>query len=120
MASANRALNEGQVSTNLPPVSTFITGHDESGKAVVHSDRPGSWSTLDKDAMAFNVVYTTSQFPASVNNDADVKAHDELLSSKKLGLVNPNGTVCRRVDFSPGYNQFVGTNLMFREILILI
>lgn len=53
--------------------------------------------------MAFSVAYTTSSFPASVNQDADIKAHNDLMSSKKLGLVNPTGTVCRIVDFAPGY-----------------
>lgn len=53
--------------------------------------------------MAFNVIYTTSQFPADLNNDKDIKTHDQVTSSGKLGLVNPNGTVCRVVDFAPGY-----------------
>lgn len=53
--------------------------------------------------MAFNVVYTTSEFPADLNNNADIRAHDEKISSEKLGLVNSNGTVCRVVDFAPGY-----------------
>jgi len=100
----DRASNHGQLSTNLPGVTTFLTGHDAAtGKAIVHAERPGSWTSLDKNEMAFNVVFTTSQFPASVNDDADIKTHDALLSSKKLGLVNPGGTVCRMVDFSPGY-----------------
>lgn len=103
MASADQASNKGQIS-NLPGVTTSLTGHDvSSGKAIVHSERPGSWTSLDRDEMAFNVIYTTSQFPASVNDDADVKTHDTLLSESKLGLVNPGGTVCRMVDFAPGY-----------------
>ncbi|CAJ0552442.1 Ff.00g064210.m01.CDS01 [Fusarium sp. VM40] len=54
--------------------------------------------------MAFNVAYTTSEFPPSLNNNSDIKMHDELLSSGKLGLVNKNGTVCRIVDFAPGFD----------------
>lgn len=54
--------------------------------------------------MAFNVVYTTSEFPASLNDDADISKHDSVMSGKKLGLVNPGGTVCRMVDFAPGYD----------------
>lgn len=53
--------------------------------------------------MAFSVAYTTSSFPASLNGDADIKAHDDLMSSKLLGLVNPLGSVLRHVDFAPGY-----------------
>jgi hypothetical protein len=53
--------------------------------------------------MAFNVVYSTSSFPASLAADADITAHDNLIKGGKLGLVNPGGTVCRIVDFAPGY-----------------
>lgn len=86
----------------LPPVTRHITTHNEAGKAVVHSSTPGQWRTFDKSAMAFSLVYTTSQFPANLNNDADLAAHEDLLQNKTLGLVNPNGTVCRVVDFAPG------------------
>jgi quercetin dioxygenase-like cupin family protein len=51
--------------------------------------------------MAFTVAYTTSEFPVDLNNDADIKKHEDLKASGKLGLVNPNGTVCRFVDFAP-------------------
>jgi quercetin dioxygenase-like cupin family protein len=54
--------------------------------------------------MGFNVIYTTSTFPASLNSDTDITTHDALLSSGKLGLVNPGGTVCRIVDFAPKFD----------------
>ena len=41
--------------------------------------------------MALNVVYTTSQFPANLNNDADIKAHDDVVAKGELGVVNSNG-----------------------------
>jgi quercetin dioxygenase-like cupin family protein len=98
-----RPPNEGQLSSDLPGVTHYITGHDSStSKAIVQSTRPGSWVPFLKGANGFDVVYTTSEFPASLNDDKDLKAHDELMSSKKLGLVSPNGTVCRIVDFAPG------------------
>ena len=100
---SSRPQNEGQLSTNLPGLTHHITGHDTStGKAIVQSTRSGSWVPVLKGANAFNVIYTTSDFPVSLNNDKDLQTHDELLSSKKLGLVNKNGTVCRIVDFAPG------------------
>ena len=37
-----------------------------------------------------------------MNGNADITAHDKIIQSKQLGLVNPNGTVARIVDFSPG------------------
>ena len=100
--SGSRPQNEGQLSTNLPGLTHYITGHDAStGKAIIQSTRPGSWVPVLKGANAFNVVYTTSEFPVSLNNDRDLQTHDEVLSSKKLGLVSKNGTVCRIVDFAP-------------------
>lgn len=99
---STRSPNKGQISP-LPGVTHFITGHDAAGKAVVRDTRPGNWTPLDNNNMAFDVVYTTSKFPANLNDDRDINAHDALLASGKTGLVNPGGTVCRIVDFAPGY-----------------
>jgi hypothetical protein len=103
MASSSRPPNETQIPNNLPGLTTHLTGHNSSGKAIVQDSRPGNWSIYDDKLMAFNVIYTTSQFPPDLNQDADIKTHDDLISAKKLGLVNSNGTVCRVVDFAPGY-----------------
>jgi hypothetical protein len=92
--------NPGQISP-LPPVTRHITGHNAAGKAIVQSSTPGDWKSYEESQMAFNVVYTTSQFPADLNQDADIAAHDKVQQSGKLGLVNPKGTVCRIVDFAP-------------------
>lgn len=106
--STSRHQNPGQLSTNLPGVTHYVTGHDPAtGKAIVQSTREGSWKPVLRSAVAFNVVYTTSEFPASLNDDKDITTHDELMSSKKLGLVNPKGTVCRMVDFSPGSEPYM-------------
>lgn len=102
-----RPQNEGQLSTGLPGLTHHITGHSPQGQAIVHSTSPAKWTNLLNDTMSFNVVYTTSQFPPSMNNDADLKAHSEVLAKKQLGLVNPNGTVARIVDFGPGSNPIM-------------
>jgi quercetin dioxygenase-like cupin family protein len=47
-------------------------------------------------------IYTTSSMPVDLNNDKDLQLHQDLLKSHSLGLVNPNGTVIRFVDFGPG------------------
>jgi len=92
----------GQISP-LPGTTTFLTGHDaKTGKSIVQSARPVPWSPFDSDKMGMGVVYTTT-FPANLTNDTDISTHDKLLQSNTLGLVNPNGTVCRMVDLSPGY-----------------
>ena len=99
---AARPSAPGQLSQDLPAVTHYLTGHDDSTrKAIVQSSRPATWIPFLNDTIAFNVIYTTSEFPVSLNNDQDIKTHDELLASKKLGLVNPSGTVCRMVDFCP-------------------
>lgn len=93
----------GQVSS-LPPLTSYLTGHDESsGKSIIQSTRPAEWTPYEENTTAFNVVYTTSEFPPSLNSNVDIEKHDNLVNSKKLGVVNPGGTVCRIVDFGPGY-----------------
>ncbi len=103
----SRPQNETQLSTNLPGVTHYITGHNDQGRAIVESSNPGHWTPLLGDSLAFNVIYTTSGFPVSLNDNKDIKTHEEVISSKKLGLVNANGTVCRMVDFAPDSKPLV-------------
>jgi quercetin dioxygenase-like cupin family protein len=92
----------------LPDPTIHITTNDENTrKARIHSSTRNDWSYYHSNAVGFNVVYTTSQFPVSLNNSADLDAHNRLLSQGKLGLVNPNGTVCRIVDMSPGHEPLM-------------
>ena len=93
---------QSQQLSNLPPLKRLITTHNDTSQAVIHSDEPFAWQPYDSNNMAFSVVYTTSSFPPDLNADADVKAHTSLMA-KGTGLVNPNGTVIRCVDFAPGY-----------------
>ena len=102
MADPSRPPSENQASP-LAGTTTYLTGHDpKTGHAIVHSSRPPAWKPYENNVMGMGVVYTTS-FPANLTDDTDIATHDKLLSSEKLGLVNPGGTVCRTVDFSPGY-----------------
>lgn len=106
--SSSRPLNSGQLATELPGVTTYLTGHDESsGKAIIQSVRAGVWTPGLQNQLGFNVVYTTSQFPVSLANDADITAHDNLVAGGSLGLTNLNGTVARLVDFAPGSSPVV-------------
>ena len=102
MASESRPPNKGQLAPKLPGLTTYITGHKSSnGTTTIQERRPAVWQSLDNNNLAFNVAYTTSEFPASLNKDEDLVKHDEVLSSGRLGLVRPNGTVLRFVDFAP-------------------
>ncbi|RAL14324.1 cupin domain-containing protein [Aspergillus homomorphus CBS 101889] len=87
----------------LPNYTRHITTHDPATTlATIHSSDPGAWQTIENSTFDFSTVYTTSQFPAELTNDADLAAHETLIASNTLGLVNPGGTVCRVVDFAPG------------------
>lgn len=91
-----------QLSADLPGTTTFLTGHDGAGRAVVHSARPAHWRAFDGGAMAFNQIFT-NRFPADLNGDRDVAFHDDAVASGQLGLATKGGTVCRMVDFGPLY-----------------
>lgn len=101
MASSNPR-NETQVSTGLPGITRHITGHSPSGKAIIESSEPGKWDSLFDEKLAFDVLYTTSEMPVDLNDNTDLSTHNELTASGTIGLVRPNGTVCRMVDFGPG------------------
>jgi hypothetical protein len=99
---AERPPTSNQLAADLPGPTAFLTGHNDSGKAVLHSRRPVDWAVFDDGKMTMSVAYTTS-FPPDLNADADVAAHDARMSSGKLGLVASGGTVLRFVDFAPGH-----------------
>lgn len=101
MSSSHAPKNETQIS-NLPGVTSHITGHNPAGQSIIESSNPATWNPLLNDTLAFDVIYTTSEFPVSLTDNKDIATHADLVASKKLGLVNPNGTVCRMVDFAPG------------------
>jgi quercetin dioxygenase-like cupin family protein len=89
--------------SNLHQPQRFVTTHNASGQAIVHSHSPFTWSPYDNGNLGFAVPYTTSSFPPDLNDDADLKEHEQLVATGSLGLVNPRGTVLRCVDFAPGY-----------------
>ncbi|KAL8719570.1 MAG: hypothetical protein Q9225_003444 [Loekoesia sp. 1 TL-2023] len=113
MASANpQPPNPNQISP-LPGVQRHITTHNKDGLAVFHSSTPGAWSTYTP-SLDFNVVYTTSTSPPSLNDEADISTHEKVVGSGKLGLVNRNGSVCRMVDFGPSTSEQHSNPIMHR------
>ncbi|KAI1169620.1 hypothetical protein F4777DRAFT_202157 [Nemania sp. FL0916] len=91
-----------ELNTNLPATKTLITGHNAEGKAIVQSARPANWKVFEGGEMGFNQIYT-NHAPADLNGDGDLQFHDDKMASGDLGLVLKSGTVCRMVDFAPGY-----------------
>lgn len=103
MASDDRKPTNNQLAQDLPGPTAYWTGHNNStGKAIIHSKHPVDWVKYDDDKLAMSVAYTTS-FPADLNNDEDVRKHEDKMRSGNLGLVSGGGTVLRYVDFAPGY-----------------
>ncbi|KAH0840609.1 hypothetical protein AYO21_03938 [Fonsecaea monophora] len=86
----------------LPETTVHITTHDSSGKATLYSSSQNEWNWVSDRSVGLKTVYTTSSFPVSLNDDADIEAHKATVASGKLGLVQKGGTVCRLVDFGPG------------------
>ena len=89
-----------QHTSSLRNPTNLITGHDQNAQAICQSAEAASWTEI-RGTNYFNVIYTTSSFPVDMNDDADIKQHEHVRSEGKLGLVRPNGTVCRMVDFAP-------------------
>ncbi|KAJ6014131.1 hypothetical protein N7540_008722 [Penicillium herquei] len=98
-----------QLPSNLPTVTATITTHDPiTRKAIFHTPPEGSalmqWHPQLADGqMAFYTLYQTEQVP--VNTQNDLEYHDSFMGKNRMGppMVVENGTVCRMVDFAPGF-----------------
>src|SRR5436190_1959421 len=89
---------------DLPPINRFITGHDQDGKSVILKRDTPPWAHYSSGQTGYKVLYTTDTFPVDFHDDKDVKKHQDLMGTGRLGLVSPGGLVFRVVDFSPGYS----------------
>jgi hypothetical protein len=87
--------------SDLRATKRLITKHSQTGTATIHSDDATVWQPMRSGAVAMSLIYTTSTFPANLNSDGDIKAHDSKVASGGIGLVNGGGSVCRIVDFAP-------------------
>ena len=108
MATGSRPPTDGQLAKDLPGITAYLTGHNsDTGTTTIQEKRHARWQSVDHGGMAFNVAFTTSEFPVSMNGDVDIAKHDQRLGSGKLGIVNPGGTVLRFVDFAPGFESMM-------------
>ena len=94
--------NLGQPS-NLRPVKRVLTTHDSTGQTKIHSAEPCTWQRYQGDAVGFNYLYSTTEFPVTFTNETDIEAFNTLKSNDKLDLTQPNGTVVLMVEFAPGF-----------------
>lgn len=93
--------DEGNPKTPFPDPTVLITGHNADGKAVVQSSRVEEAKSYDGKRVSHSLLYTTSEFPPDLNDDKDIKLHEEYKASGKLNIVNTGGTVIRIVNFAP-------------------
>jgi quercetin dioxygenase-like cupin family protein len=76
-------------------VRRVITGHDDTGRAVVKIDEVASHAFVGRPGATGINVWTTQGFP--VDNDG---AED--LGLRKVGTTVENGTIFRILEFAPG------------------
>ena len=76
-------------------VRRVVTGHDESGRAVVKIDEISRNAVSHRKGAESAVIWSTEGFP--VNNDGN-----EDTSVRPLGTTLENGTVFRVVRYEPG------------------
>ena len=76
-------------------IRRVITGHDQSGKAVVTIDEVSKYVISRRANHESCVIWSTGEFPSDNGGAAD----DGL---RKVGTVDPGGTVFRLVEYGPG------------------
>ncbi|KIX09300.1 uncharacterized protein Z518_00379 [Rhinocladiella mackenziei CBS 650.93] len=91
----------------LSPSTIHITTHNASGQATLHSSERPQWTALKELKYASALLYTTTAMPPTLNDDADIKSHQEVVLRGKIPAVLPKGTVCRFVDFEPNSKGFM-------------
>ncbi|KAK4959806.1 hypothetical protein LTR10_002694 [Elasticomyces elasticus] len=81
--------------TPFPDPTVLLTGHDSNGKAIVQNSTVEATQIYAGMRTSHNLLYTTSEFPPDLNNDKDIKLHNDIKSSGKLNIVNAGGTLMR-------------------------
>ncbi|KAH8897751.1 hypothetical protein GQ53DRAFT_778036 [Thozetella sp. PMI_491] len=93
--------------SNVDPVSplrtpvVYITTHNATGQATVHSSNKDDVSAYPGMRVSHKLVYTSSGFPVELNDELDIKDHQDIVNTGFSSIVRKNGTVCRIVDFAP-------------------
>ena len=76
-------------------IRRVVTGHDQDGRAVVAIDELCKNVISRRPNHSSCVVWSTGEFPADNNTDADGGA-------REVATTDPNGTVFRLVEYGPG------------------
>ena len=84
-----------------------ITSHNDDGKAIIKSSDQPKAELYPEHRFTSTNVYTLSAIPTDLNDDIDIKEHQDLVAEGNLGIVRANGTVIRFADFAPGSKGFI-------------
>src|SRR5215475_9453668 len=76
-------------------IRRVVTGHDESGKAVVLIDGPAPNVKMRQTGIASTLLWVTEEGPADLSGNVDRAARDIAVAPP------PNGSILRIVDFPP-------------------
>jgi mannose-6-phosphate isomerase-like protein (cupin superfamily) len=79
----------------LLKIRRVVTGHDESGRAVVMIDETCRNVISRRPNHASCLIWSTGEFPADNGTDADGGA-------REVATTDPNGTVFRVIEYAPG------------------
>lgn len=93
-------MSQGTLENGLPRIHRFVTDHNPDGQAIFSSrlDETMPWQNIQ--IANFALGYTTSEFPAKLNDERDIAKYEQYLENKP-GIAIPGGTVLRIVDVPP-------------------
>lgn len=93
-----------QRKSTLRPLDRHVTTHDSSGKAVFSYQFQSAAPVQEilGGVAEFSLMYTNDTFPVDMNEDKDTQSYSSFLETPPA-LIIAGGTVCRTVDFGPGY-----------------
>lgn len=98
----SKAVKMASVPKQLRPTSRFITGHNSEGKSVFETSMsPEAPVRKAPDGMEIFFNYGTQGFPVQLSDNQDLQTYQHLIEDWP-GIVVPNGTAARIVDFPPG------------------
>jgi quercetin dioxygenase-like cupin family protein len=76
-------------------VRRVVTGHDQSGRAIIAIDETTTNVQSARPGASASVIWTTEGFPVDNSSPNDT-------SGRKVGTTLSGGTIFRVVEFSPG------------------
>jgi quercetin dioxygenase-like cupin family protein len=85
----------------FPEPIVYITGHDGEGKSIIQSSTTEESKAYAGMRVSHSLLYSTSEFPPDLNDDKDIKLHEEIKASGNINIVNPGGSIIRIVNFAP-------------------